>query len=164
MSERFSRGNREKYWAEFWGTLFLTLTVNQVSPRFGNAFFIVGLSVLVIVFCIGHISKAHINPSLTLAFLFRNDTPKSMSFNDKFHVLMYLVSQYIGALSGGFISYMIGGSESAAIEFYIRKYDSGKKKYFEAFMGELVYTFFLCYVILQMATDKRLNNNQFYGL
>ncbi|HBL42146.1 aquaporin, partial [uncultured Gimesia sp.] len=91
----------QKYYAEIFGTFILlfsgagAIVTNQVSngtvTHVGIAL-VFGLVVTAVIYAIGEISGAHINPAVTIAFWV------SGRFPGKF-VLPYIVCQVIGALA-----------------------------------------------------------------
>ena len=134
-----------KYLTEFIGTFFLVLVVALT----GNAAAI-GATLMVMVFAGGHISGAHYNPAITLAVLIRG----KVSSQD---AIIYIVVQIIAAIVAALIAkWYIGDMGVATLDL------SGKV--LKAFIGELIGTFALAYVMLNVATSKGTIGNSFYGL
>jgi glycerol uptake facilitator-like aquaporin len=52
------------------------------------------------------ISGSHFNPAVTLAFMFRKDTGKF----SRMLGLFYILFQYLGAIGGGFVIYVVLGA------------------------------------------------------
>jgi len=134
-----------KYITEFIGTFFLVLVVALT----GNAAAI-GATLMVMVFAGGHISGAHYNPAVTLAVLIRGKVSAQ-------HAIGYMVAQIIGAIVAALVArWYVGDVGVATMDL------SGKV--LKAFLGELIGTFALAYVVLNVATSKGTTGNSFYGL
>lgn len=99
--------------AEFWGTLLLTLVataaaaLHKTDPLEVSAAAAVvapGLMVLAVIYFMGSVSGAHINPAVTFAFALRRNFPW-------IRVPGYIVAQLLGALVGAaLLSLVIGNS------------------------------------------------------
>jgi len=134
-----------KYITEFIGTFFLVLVVALT----GNAAAI-GATLMVMVFAGGHISGAHYNPAVTLAVLIRGKVSAQ-------HAIGYMVAQIIGAIVAALVArWYVGDVGVATMDL------SGKV--LKAFLSELIGTFALAYVVLNVATSKGTTGNSFYGL
>ena len=134
-----------KYITEFIGTFFLVL----VAALTGNAAAI-GVTLMVMIFAGGHISGAHYNPAVTLAVLIRG----KVSSQD---AIIYMVVQVIAAIVAALVAkWYMGDMAAATMDL------SGKVA--KAFIGELIGTFALAYVVLNVATSKGTTGNSFYGL
>ena len=102
-----------------------------------------GLIVMSMIFAIGHISGCHINPAITIAF-------RAIGRISTRRALGYLASQLGGAALAGLAIITIvghagdGGATAPRI--------GGAS---EAFVSELILTFFLTFVVLGVATDDR---------
>ena len=72
--------------------------------------------------------------------------------------------EYTGAVTGGLIAWMIGGDDAAFVYPTALHEGSAGSRLARAFVAELVFTFILTSVILHVATDKRQNGNQHYGM
>ncbi|XP_056173611.1 probable aquaporin NIP5-1 [Syzygium oleosum] len=140
-----------KIGAEFVGTFFLVLCavagpiVNQkyggVETLIGNAA-CSGVAVMIIVFSIGHISGAHLNPSVTIAFAVTRHFPW-------IQVPSYIAAQVAGSicasyvLKGVFHPFANGGVTVPSVNIG------------QAFALEFLATFLLMFVIVSVATDTR---------
>lgn len=134
-----------KYITEFIGTFFLVLAAGLASGD--NAVLIIGATLMVMIYAGGHISGGHYNPAVTLAVLIRG----RCTVND---AIVYWVVQFAGAAVAAFTAiYFRGESTPIAIE------DSTK-----ALIAEVIATFALAYVVLNVATAKGTSGNSFYGL
>ena len=134
-----------KYITEFIGTFFLVL----VAALTGNAAAI-GVTLMVMIFAGGHVSGAHYNPAVTLAVLIRGKVTSQ-------DAIIYMVVQVIAAIIAALIAkWYMGDMGAATMDL------SGKVA--KAFIGELIGTFALAYVVLNVATSKGTAGNSFYGL
>lgn len=95
---------KKKLTAEFIGTFCLVfvgtgaIVINDVTGGFLSNLGIAlsfGLVVMIVVYVIGDISGAHINPAVTLGFYLSRQFPGNM-------VLPYMLSQCVGAFSASF--------------------------------------------------------------
>ncbi len=139
-----------KYLVEFIGTFFLVLTVGcTVVPGTPGVIppLAIGSVLMVMVYAGGHISGAHYNPAVTLAVWMRGRCPTK-------DVIPYIITQLIAAAAAALLAgYFFGSATPMVIE------DRPK-----AFVGDLLFTFALCWVVLNVATAKANANNSFYGL
>ena len=140
----------KKFMTEFIGTFFLVLTIGlTVIP--GNAGVIAPLAIgsvlMALVYAGGHISGAHYNPAVTLAVLMRGKCALS-------EVPIYLVAQIGGAAAAAFTAQFLVGPGTAAETIDVNK----------SLVAELLFTFALAYVVLNVATAKGTSGNSFYGL
>ena len=135
----------KKYITEFIGTFFLVLVVALT----GNAAAI-GVTLMVMIFAGGHISGGHYNPAVTLAVLIRGKVTSR-------DAIMYMVVQIIAAVAAAFVAKWYAGDMGVTTMDL-----SGKVA--KAFIGELIGTFALAYVVLNVATSRGTTGNSFYGL
>ncbi len=102
-----------------------------------------GLVVGVLVCSLGHISKAHFNPAVTIGFF-------SISKMEKNLVLPYIIAQIGGAIFASALIYIIfGNSGNLGVTM-----PSGP--WTQSFILEIIMTFFLMLVIISVATDARV--------
>lgn len=109
------------------------------------------LALMIMVYAGGHISGGHYNPAVTLSVWMRG----KIEMKDAF---MYWIFQFAGAIAAALAVVYIfkeEGSGSCIIA------DNGGTK---AIVAELLGTFALCYVVLNVATAKGTSGNSFYGL
>jgi aquaporin Z len=128
---------------EFIGTFFLVLTIGLS----GNPLAI-GAVLMVMIYAGGHISGAHYNPAVTVAVLIR----RRISRKD---VLLYIGSQLAGAVAAALIVGLFREIPSVATQ----QLDITK-----AIVAEVLGTFALTYVILNVATSKANSGNSYFGL
>lgn len=139
-----------KYLVEFIGTFFLVFTIGNVvlNPDIGAlAPLAIGSALMVMVYAGGHISGAHYNPAVTLAVFLRGEC------NAK-DVVPYMLSQVAGASVAALAMQYLRGSAPAVMEPDIA----------QALLVEFLFTFGLCFVILNVATAAATQGNSYYGL
>jgi len=134
----------KKYIVEGIGTYFLVLIIGLS----GNPIAIgIGLSILV--YMGGHISGAHYNPAVSMAMVIRGEI-------SLIECLKYVLSQCIGALAAAYSIILLGADALSVVS----KTDSMTS----FFLAEIIFTFLLVFVILNVATHPDTKNNQYYGL
>ena len=134
----------KKYITEIIVTFFLVLIIGLT----GNPIAI-GLGLAVLVYMGAHISGAHYNPAVTLA----------MYINDQIDIKesgKYVASQLIGSVIAVFILTELGQDSFSVV--------SKTTEIQSFFVAEILFTFLLVFVILNVALNKDLKGNQFYGL
>jgi len=160
----FEREKVAKYLSEFAGTMFLIMFVKLASTNDTyTAALTIGLGLGLVVYNYGYISGGHLNPNVSIAILCQ----RLPTFSEPGVVVMYLVSQLLGGLFGGFMAWIIGGDSAAAAYPTIYASDFEEEvsmRLFRAFAGETFFTFLLCSTVLHTAIDKRSSNNNYYGL
>lgn len=102
-----------------------------------------GLVIMVMVYATGHLSGAHINPAVTVAFTVTRHFP----IRD---ALGYVPSQLAGAVAGAGLLRLVWSDSPAHLGATLPSIGSGS-----AFAYELVLTAFLMFVIMAVATDTR---------
>jgi len=102
-----------------------------------------GLIIMAMVYAIGHLSGAHINPAVTIAFTLTRHFPKH-------EAVAYIVSQLAGAVFGALTLLALWSERPAALGATIPSVGAGS-----AFVYELILTAFLMFVIMAVATDTR---------
>lgn len=101
-----------------------------------------GLIVMAMIYAIGHISGAHINPAVTLAFAATRHFPMRL-------VPLYIGAQLLGALLASLLLRALFGL-SANLGATIPAGSAG-----QSLVLEVVLTLFLMFVIMAVATDVR---------
>jgi aquaporin Z len=141
-----------KYATEFIGTFFLVFTV-VATVRGGAALapLAIGAVLAAMVFAGGHVSGAHYNPAVTVAVWLRGRLGAR-------EVAPYLAAQFLGGLVAALIGRVVVDT-TPATAFHVTG-----RHLAAAFLAELVVTFALAYVVLNVATSKDHPNNSFYGL
>ena len=133
----------KKYITEFIGTFFLVLTIGLT----GNPLAI-GAALMVMIYAGGHISGAHYNPAVTLA-VFIN---RKISVNE---MIGYMISQLAGAVIAALIISVFKKLPPAMTQQLIIK---------KALVAEILGTFALAYVVLNVAVAKANAGNNYFGL
>lgn len=138
---------------EFLGTFFLmfTIAVAAVYGRAGEyAPLAIGFTLTAMVYAGGHISKAHYNPAVSLAFLIRG------CYISTREMLNFILAQVGGAVVAVLIArtFFSGEAEVTPVEIDM----------WPALVGEFLFTFLLVWVIMNVATAKANVGNQFYGI
>jgi aquaporin Z len=133
---------------EFIGTFFLCLVIALNGNAGGANLIAIGGILIALIYAGGYISMAHYNPAVTIAFLLT----KKISLTDS---IKYIVVQILGAIAAALVANFMFEEPVMA---------SASIKILPAFFAELLGTFALVYVVLNVATSKQLEGNQFYGL
>jgi aquaporin Z len=144
-----------KYFVEAIGTFFLVLTVGAaVASRSSLAPLAIGASLMVMIYAGGHVSGGHYNPAVTLAVLVRRriGLPDAAAY--------WVVQLGAGVLAAIVVRTVVDPAEVAKTATLTLSGHS----LVAAFVVELLFTFALCYVVLNVATSKSHPNNSFYGL
>jgi glycerol uptake facilitator-like aquaporin len=101
-----------------------------------------GLVIMVMIYAVGHISGAHFNPAVSLAFALTRHFPWS-------RVAAYWIAQAAGAiLAASILRGSLGNVAHVGATL-----PSGSQG--QSFLWEVVLTFFLMFVIIAVATDTR---------
>ncbi len=142
----------QKYVVEFIGTLFLVFTVGMTVISPGDAGTLaplaIGSALMVMVYAGGHVSGGHYNPAVTLAIVLRG----KCSIGD---AIPYVIVQCVGGVVAGmFVLYLKVGETVTAATIEVGP----------SLIAEFLFTFALCYVVLNVATAKANDGNSFYGL
>lgn len=102
-----------------------------------------GLVIMAMIYATGHLSGAHINPAVTLAFtLTRHFPPRD--------AVAYVGAQLAGALVGALALLAVWPEKPAALGATVPSIDVGG-----ALVYEIILTAFLMFVIMAVATDTR---------
>lgn len=144
-----------RYVTEFIATFFLVLIIAQsvyLAPTLAPI--AIGFGLVVLVFMGAHISGAHYNPAVTLGLYMR----KAIALPD---ALGYVAAQVGGAFVGAIVAYILtdvhfGVAPGMAV---------GDVAYgpLEILLSEMLFTFLLVLVILNVARHPEIDGNQFYG-
>jgi aquaporin Z len=136
---------------EFIGTFFLVFTIGMtvIEPGAGAlAPLAIGSVLMVMIFAGGHLSGAHFNPAVSFAVWLRG----RLALND---MLLYWVAQLIAAIVASALVLFMKGSPAVT---------ASTPDVLRALIAELLFTFALCYVVLNVATAKGTSGNPTYGL
>ena len=136
---------------ELLGTFFLVLVIGLtvLSPDVtAMAPLAIGAILAVMVYAGGPVSGAHYNPAVTLAVWLRGKC-------DAKDVPSYMGAQVVGAvLAALLVGLCKRGSVVTALQ----------PSALPALLIELVFTFALAYVVLNVATTKKASGNSYFGL
>jgi aquaporin NIP len=102
-----------------------------------------GLVVMAMVYATGHLSGAHLNPAVTLAFALTRHLPAR-------DAISYVGAQALGAVAASALLLAIWPSEPAALGTTLPSVGSGS-----AFAYEAILTALLMFTIMAVATDTR---------
>lgn len=133
------------------GTFFLVLTIGQVvlEPGAGAmAPLAIGSVLMVMVYAGGHISGAHYNPAVTLGVWMRGRATAA-------ELGAYSVVQLVaGVLAALVVAYIKGAGPGIPLALEVGP----------ALVAELLFTFALVFVILNVATARGTEGNSYFGL
>jgi aquaporin Z len=139
-----------KYLTEFIGTFFLVLTIGSTGIAASPdviAPLAIGSILMVMIYAGGHVSGAHYNPAVTLGVFMRGKLPAS-------DVVPYMVAQLAGAAAAaGLVLFF----KAKTVEPFYANIPAG-------FAAELLFTFALVYVVLNVATARATDGNSYFGL
>ena len=140
-----------KYIYEFIGTFFLVFTVGMtvLGPNAVGlmAPLAIGSVLAVMVFAGGHISGGLYNPAISLSVYLRG----KLSLKD---LGLYWVAQFVAGLVAAYLTlYLKGFPEQTPMALDIMR----------ALLAEFLFTFALCYVVLNVATAKETKGNSYFG-
>jgi aquaporin Z len=144
-----------RYAVEAIGTFFLVFTVGAaVGSGSSLAPLAIGAVLMVMVYAGGHLSGGHYNPAVTLAVLVRG----RIKLRDA--AAYWLVQLGAGLLAALAVRDIL---DPAQLARHGTMTLSGHAVV-AAFVVEMLFTFALCYVVLNVATSKSHPDNSFYGL
>lgn len=135
----------KNYIVEFIGTFFLVTAIGLT----GNPIAI-GCMLMVMVYMGGHISGAQYNPAVSLAVLMRG----KMSAGE---AVKYMVVQILAATAAAVLFYLIWGRTFAPAP-------NADINILKPLAVEMLFTFALVSVVLNVATSKKTAGNSYYGL
>ena len=141
-----------KYAVEFIGAFFLTFAVG-VAALSGSVFvpLAAGAMLMVMIYAGGHISGGHYNPAVTMAALVR----RRIGIGD---AVAYWIAQVVGGVIAGLLARAVVNPASVKTLALSGHTEAA------AAVVELLITFALCYVVLNVATSKDQPGNGFFGL
>ena len=136
---------------EFVATFFLVLTIG-LTVLIGSAYapFAIAGVLIALIYMGGHVSGAHYNPAVTLAVWMRGRLPTA-------EVLPYVGVQVLGAVLAAFAADQVTGDVLQVVPAE----ETGLAAFF---LLELLFTFALALVILNVATAERTAGNDYYGV
>ena len=134
-----------KYITEMIGTFFL------VSGAMLGGAMGASLALMVMIYAGGHVSGAHYNPAVTLSVWMRG----KIEMKD---ALMYWIFQFVAAVIAALVVMYVFNNEGSGA---CKEAEGWATK---AILAEMLGTFALAYVVLNVATAKATSGNSFYGL
>jgi len=147
-----SAGAFRRYTTEFIGAFFLVMVICMtVIGGAGNfAPLAIGVMLAVMVYAGGAISGAHYNPAVSVAAYLRGALHIS-------ELLPYILAQVLGgtlaSMLAGFLVYSNGAAEPTPMVLDV----------VPSLVAELLGTFALVYVVLNVATSKKTAGNSYFG-
>ena len=140
-----------KYLTELIGTFFLVLTIGlTVLSGSPHAALAIGTSLMIMVYMGGHISGAHYNPAVSIAVFLRGSM-------DRKDLLPYISAQILGAILAAVVVKMIMGDSLAVAP-------SPDASTAAILLVEILFTYALALVVLNVATSPKTEGNSYYGL
>ncbi|ONK66325.1 uncharacterized protein A4U43_C06F6570 [Asparagus officinalis] len=141
----------QKFLAEAIGTFFVifagcgAVAVNKLygSVSFPGICITWGLIVMVMVYSVGHISGAHFNPAVTIAFVVLRRFPLK-------HLPFYLVAQVLGSILASGVLFLLLNPKA---EHFYGTVPVGTPM--QSFVIEIIISFLLMFVISGVSTDNR---------
>jgi aquaporin Z len=145
-----TRSAAAKFATEAIGTFMLVFTVGA-CVRSGSVLapLAIGAVLMVMIYAGGHISGGHYNPAVTLAVLVRGRIRLREACG-------YWAAQLAAGLVAAVVVPVVIAQHAAPLVL------TGHVG--AAFCAELLFTFALCFVVLNVATSKDHPDNSFYGL
>jgi len=143
----------KKYLVEFIGTFFLVFTIGMTVIEPGAGAFApiaIGTILGVAIFAGGHISGGHYNPAVTLAATIRGACQRGDAIG-------YWIAQLVAATVAAFVVCYLKGAGMDEVAPMAPAVGP-------ALVAEFLFTFALCFVVLNVATAKGTSGNSFYGL
>lgn len=144
--------NFKKYLVEFIGTFFLVFTVASAVLFGGDHGVIaplsIGFALMIMVYAGGHISGGHYNPAVSLAAAIRG----ALAWGQ---LIPYWIFQTIGAVCAALL---------VAHYAVLPETIGCALSWTQVVIGEFLFTFALCYVVLLVATSPKTEGNSYYGL
>lgn len=140
-----------KYLVEFIGTFLFVTTIGMtvMNPNGAGALapLAIGSALAIMIFAGGHVSGGHFNPAVTIAVFLRGKCPAA-------DIVPYWVAQIAGAALAAFVVMFLKGHPPV---------EAAKPDLARALTSEFIFTFALCWVVLNVATTKANVGNSFYG-
>ena len=158
-----------KLLTEFIGTFFLVITIAlSVKQGVPYAPIVIGSVLMCMVYMGGHISGAHYNPAVTLAVWLRGKIAPNLA-------VQYMVTQFIGAFCAAAVAYLLMSSKISATDpathttTTVVTHDwlfvaPGLYRVGFVLVAEILFTFALALVVLNVATVRATAGNSYYGV
>ena len=148
--DKVAAGSKKKYLAEIVGTFILVYAIASAATVYSDSgqLGVIGIGLVhalvltVIVYAIGYISGAHVNPAVTIGFLV------ARKFSGR-EAALYIGSQILGAVIGAGVVYATFGSSMAASVTL-----PADDNVIRALVLEIVMSFTLVYVVTAATTSE----------
>ncbi|MDQ3840026.1 MAG: aquaporin, partial [Thermoproteota archaeon] len=148
--DKVAAGSKKKYLAEIVGTFILVYAIASAATVYSDSgqLGVIGIGLVhalvltAIVYAIGYISGAHVNPAVTIGFL----VARRLSGRE---AALYIGSQILGAVIGAGVVYATFGSSMAASVTL-----PADDNVIRALVLEIVMTFTLVYVVTAATTSE----------
>jgi len=155
----FLRPLLPKLLTEAIGTFYLTFCVGMSAKANPAAPLCIGGVLVAMVFAGGHVSGAHYNPTVTAAVFVRGRFGSKTALGlSPLAAALYVVAQLVGAYIGGACALGLVGQDSLGYPSF------PSEKLGPAIGAECLWSFLLATVVLNVATAKAQDNNNYYGL
>jgi aquaporin Z len=135
---------------EFIGTFFLVFTVGTATAAASGtplAPLAIGAVLMVMIFAGGWVSGAHYNPAVSTAVLVRGKLTQN-------EWVAYVITQLVAGVIGGLFASVVAGHQHAA-------HLAGAGR---ILLAEVLFTFALAFVVLNVATARETEGNSYFGL
>eukprot|EP01083_Nonionella_stella_P288979 983444_1 len=162
------------YLAEFLGTMLYSMTFaittepntiyeknggnTNITYSINESYFIapiaVGFIVIAMIYAFGHISGAHFNPAITVAVWIRG-------FITPIDAAIFIMVQLLGSFCGAMLAWIITDKVP-----YVMPGEDGNGDIHEGrcLVAEIIYSFAICLVVINVATTESQRGNFFYGV
>lgn len=141
------------YLAEFIGTAILVIGACGAAI-FSGAYFgqlgtaiAFGLSLTLVTYAFGHISGGHFNPAVTIAMTLTHKLNKKVTG-------LYIVAQFLGALVGGFILFIIAQGTTISTVGFASNALLNNTTILSGFLIEMLLTMILCLVAIETTAAR----------
>ncbi len=144
--------NLKKYLVEFIGTFFLVFTISATALWGGEgviAPLAIGFALMIMVYAGGYVSGGHYNPAVSLAAAIRGALEWKQWI---FYALFQILGGVVAALAATKLPAAAAVTSGGCFDIV------------NVIVAEFLFTFALCYVVLQTATSPKTEGNSYYGL
>jgi len=142
-----------KYITELIGTFFLVFTIGMTGDPLA-----IGTALMVMVYMGGHISGAHYNPAVTVAVWVRD----KITLKD---AGIYIFFQLAGAVLAAIaVNWLVTSPAHFTGDWRFTVAPGTGYPKLAIVAAEIIFTFALCLVVLNVATNPKTAGNSYYGL
>lgn len=134
----------QSYVIEFIGTFFLLLTVGLTANPIA-----IGVVLAALLYMGGYISGGHYNPAVTLGVVIRGKLSSALG-------IRYVIAQLLGAIAAAAVYYSVKGS-------FLTVAPASGVDFSTAALIEMLFTFLLVFTVINVATTKKTQGNQYFG-